>query len=165
LKILEFEEQKIISFIFKRSGKKRLKKTEFYLSLSIDLKWFPPEKARNIMTYLIKKNLLIETKNFVEPNFDVNKISIPFGYKPDEFLLKINDDEKKQKKAINIAEIILNKNNKIKPREEKNIINEIETICNEKNIYPNVASLLILKEHKIKINDYIKIAEKQILNE
>jgi len=160
---LEFEAEKIISFIFKRSGKIQLEKSEFYLTLSVDLKWFSPDIAKNFMRYVIKQNLLKEINNLLEPNFDINNISIPFGYSPHLDSYKVHDI-KNEEKIIDITDIILKKLN-YTSSEEKEITNNIVNISNEKNIYSNVASLLVFRGLNIKLSDYIKFAENQIIIE
>ena len=160
---MESEAKKIISFIFKRSGKIQLEKSEFYLTLSVDLNWFSPDEAKNFMRYVIKQNLLKEINTILEPNFDINNISIPFGYSPNIDSYKINDI-KNEKKTIDITDIILKKLN-YNSSEKKKIVDNIVNISNEKNIYSNVASLLVFRGLNIKLSDYIKIAENQIIIE
>jgi hypothetical protein len=160
---LESNAKKIISFIFKRSGKSYLDKSEFYLSLSVDLKWFSPDQAKIFMKYVIKKKLLTEKNNFLEPNFDINKISIPFGYIPAVPSYEIND-KKNEKKIIDVTSLILTKIN-YNSSERNKIINNIKNISNEKNIFSSVASLLFFREFNIELYDYIKYAENQIFNE
>ncbi len=160
---MESEAKKIISFIFKRSGKIQLEKSEFYLTLSVDLNWFSPGEAKNFMRYVIKQNLLKEINTTLEPNFDINNISIPFGYSPQIDSYKINDIKNK-KKTIDITDIILKKLD-YNSSEKKKIVDNIVNISNEKNIYSNVASLLFFRGLNLKLSDYIKIAENQIIIE
>ena len=160
---MESNAKKIISFIFKRSGKSCLDKSEFYLSLSVDLKWFSPDQAKIFMKYVIKKKLLTEKNNFLEPNFDITKILIPFGYTPVVSSYEIND-KKNEKKIIDVTSLILTKIN-YNSGERNKIINNIKNISNEKNIFSSVASLLFFREFNIELFDYIKYAENQIFNE
>jgi hypothetical protein len=160
---LESESKKIISFVFKRSGKIRLDKSKFYLSLSLDLKWFSPEKAKIFMDTSLEQNLLIEKNNLLEPNFNIYEISIPFGFKPNENFNKKNL-KKSEEDILDITNIIFKKYNYKTPKKER-IIKNIEAICNEKNIYSNVASLLFLKDLNIDLSSYITLAEDQIINE
>jgi hypothetical protein len=160
---LESNAKKIISFIFKRSGKISVDKSEFYLSLSFDLKWFSPDQAKIFMRYVINKNLLIEKNNFLEPTFDINKISIPFGYTPTVSSYEIND-KKNENKIIDITSLILTKIN-YNSSERNKIIDNVKTISIEKNIFSSVASLLFFREFNIELYNYIKYAENQIFNE
>ena len=162
---MESEAKKIISFIFKRSEKNQLKKTDFYLSLSVDLKWFSPETAKEFMYFSLKNKLLIEKENMLEPNFEINDILIPFKYKPKTTSFSAeNFINNKEQIVIDLKDIIFKKNNydKIKKNE---IYTKIEEIGIKKNIYSNTAALLIFKGLNIDISEYIKYAEQQIIAE
>ena len=50
----------IIAFLFKRSGKEKLSLSEFYLSLSMDLKWFSPQQAKAFVNHAVEQKLLTE---------------------------------------------------------------------------------------------------------
>ena len=41
---------------------------------------------------------------------------------------------------------------------------DIKNICKEKNIYSNVATLLLFKESDLKIENYVKFAKQQIFS-
>ncbi|CAG0994884.1 hypothetical protein METP2_02850 [Methanosarcinales archaeon] len=71
-----------VSMPFKRKGKDALKDMEFILALSLDLKWFNPEQAKNILNDAQNSGLLIREGEFVHPSFDISKIEIPSGWKP-----------------------------------------------------------------------------------
>jgi hypothetical protein len=159
---LESEIKEIISFIFKRSGKKILTKSDFYLSLSIDLKWFTPRKANEFLNYILDNKFVIEINDMIQPNFDIENYKIPFGFKPKLNLLKTHNYIIK-KKFIDISDLILNnKNDKIR---NMNLINQISRIADEKNIYLNVAALIVYKKENISFKDHLKIVEDQILYE
>ena len=160
---MESEAKKIISFIFKRSGKIRLEKSKFYLSLSLDLKWFTPEKAKIFMKNMIEQNLIIEKNNLIEPNFNIYEISIPFGYSPSENSYK-NNFKLNNSKINDIADIIFKKYNYDTNKKDR-IIKNINAISKEKNIYSNVASLIIFKDLNIDISEYIILSEDQIIND
>lgn len=162
---MESEIKKIISFIFKRIGKNQIKKTDFYLSLSVDLKWFSPDKAKELMDFALKNKLLIEKNNILEPNFKINEISLPFKYQPKitSFDSKklINDNEQE---IIEVKDIIFKKNNFDKIKENE-INKRIEEICINKKLYSNTVSLLVFKELNIELSEYIKFAEQQIIED
>jgi hypothetical protein len=68
---------------FKRKGKEALKESEFVLALSIDLNWFAPEQAKNVLNLAEKSGLLKREGELVQPAFDISKIEIPSGFKPE----------------------------------------------------------------------------------
>jgi hypothetical protein len=160
---LESEIKNIISFIFRRSGKKKLKKTEFYLMLSIDLNWFSPNEANHFINLAVEKNLLKKINNTLEPNFEISNIKIPFGFFPNKNTFKFNNlDEVIPENDVKKIIFSKQKFDKVKQNEISNIIIKISK---KKNIYQNVASLLVFIDLNVKISEYIKLAEKQIFND
>jgi hypothetical protein len=77
----------IVSMPFKRKGKDALKDTEFILALSLDLKWFNPEQAKIILSEATKSGLLKREGELVCPSFDISRIEIPSGFKPEQVSL------------------------------------------------------------------------------
>ena len=47
------EAQKVIAFVFRRSGKKQIPYSDFYLTLSMELNWFTPDDARKFLDFSI----------------------------------------------------------------------------------------------------------------
>ena len=72
-----------VSMPFKRKGKEQLKDMEFVMALSMDLKWFTPEQAKSVLAEAQRSGLLIREGELVRPSFDISKIEIPTGFKPE----------------------------------------------------------------------------------
>src|SRR5574341_1920843 len=73
---------------FKRKGKEALKESEFVLALSIDLNWFNPEQAKNLLGNAEKAGLIKRDGDLVKPAFDFNSVEIPAGFKPDSSIFE-----------------------------------------------------------------------------
>ncbi len=71
-----------VSMPFKRKGKEQLKDMEFVMALSMDLKWFTPEQAKSVLSEAQRSGLLKRDGELVRPSFDISKIEIPSGFKP-----------------------------------------------------------------------------------
>jgi hypothetical protein len=71
-----------VSMPFKRKGKDALKESEFVLALAIDLNWFNPEQAKNILNRAEKEGLLKKEGELIRPSFDLASLEIPSGFKP-----------------------------------------------------------------------------------
>jgi hypothetical protein len=71
-----------VSMPFKMKGKDELKESEFVLALAIDLNWFNPEQAKNILIRAEKEGLLRKDGELVRPSFDLASLEIPSGFKP-----------------------------------------------------------------------------------
>ena len=156
------ETEIIIAFIFKRSGKTEIEFTEFYLTLSMDLKWFTPKQAKDFINTALKQNLLSKKDEMITANFDINKISVPIGFYPSK---KATTVEKKQKKTIVeddvLTEIIKKIIEKTKISENK-IVEMINNIEKEKNITPETAALLVGKEHDVSLEEFYEKTEETV---
>ena len=147
------EEEIIIAFIFKRSGKVELDFSEMYLTLSMDLKWFTPDDAKDFVNNALKQKLLIKKAEALRPGFEINKIDVPLGFKPTS---KIFD--KKEKEPLNASilnEIVEKIAEKAKIKKE-DIYEKIKKIEQEKHINSDVAALLICKDFDIDLEKFVK---------
>jgi hypothetical protein len=68
---------------FKKRGKNSLTISEFIFALSLDLGWFSPEQARQVLAMAEKAELLVKKGDEIKLNFDPKGIEAPFGFKPD----------------------------------------------------------------------------------
>ena len=77
-----------VSMPFKRKGKEQLKDMEFVMALSMDLKWFTPDQARSVLAEAKRSGLLKSDGELVRPSFDISKIEIPSGFKPESIAIE-----------------------------------------------------------------------------
>ena len=151
-----------IAFLFKRSGKNELKKSELYLPLSIELNWFSPQEAKDFVKLAIKQKILEEKEGTVKPSFDIEQVKIPVGFQPSKQLL---DDKEfiEEKEEGSLIELLIEKICKNSEFSKKIIIEKIKKIEKEKNITPEVAALLVGKEYDVVLEEFYKKIEKEIL--
>ena len=142
------DEKIIISFIFKKNGKEQMKKSEFYLSLSMDLKWFKPEDAKKFTEIQIKKDFLKLKDDEIIPGFDINKIEIPLGYNPPKDIIEKTMKQDLSKNNLNSYEKIIKNIKQKTNKEDDEIKKEIESIIKEKNLTSEIAALLVLKKYE-----------------
>jgi len=133
----------IIAFLFKRSGKEKLNYSDLYLTLSMDLNWFTPDEAKAFVDNALKQKLLTQKDKLIEPNFNVDEIIVPIGFRPTKQISekKEKDTHKKQNILATIAKRIAEKTN----LDDETIIKKIKTIEKEKDVTPEVAALLVCK--------------------
>jgi hypothetical protein len=157
------ENEIILAFLYKRSGKQKLSFSDLYLTLSIDLKWFTPEDAKAFINLALKQKLLEKNGELINPNFEYAKIVVPVGFSPSEKIIEKKEIENYDKED---EEDILNKIVKrIVEKTDLNketIIEKIEEIGKEKNIDIEVAALLIGKEYDITLQDIFENIERNI---
>lgn len=135
------EDQIILAFIFKRSGKNSLKESEIYLPLSMNLKWFSLQEAKEFVKRNIQQNNLIKKDTMLTASFNINDVSIPTGFHPTKNSNLQHQSITKENQSVltKIIDTIANKTGK-KPQE---ILEELSKVQNDKNIIKEVAALYI----------------------
>jgi hypothetical protein len=154
------EEEIVISFVFKRSGKDKITVSQFCLTLSLDLKWFSPRESKEFLERAVKNQLVLKNDNMLTTNFDFKKTNIPLGFQPSHNCLNINSNES-QGAYDNIISCIMEKTKKAKHP----IIDEIKKIAEEKKINQEVAALLLCEEYNIKIDKFLNEIEVDLFKE
>ncbi len=136
-----------VSMPFLRKGKDALKDSEFVLALSIDLKWFNPEQAKNVLKDAEKSGLLKREGELVRPCFDISKIEIPSGFRPESGIF--------EKKIIfdRIVDRIILKTG-IEKRKVIALINKKQEEL-RKQVLIEVSAILVALEHGIMADDLI----------
>ncbi|RLI99816.1 MAG: hypothetical protein DRP08_06900 [Candidatus Aenigmatarchaeota archaeon] len=150
------ETEIIIAFIFKRSGKTELTSSEFYLPISMDLKWFSPQEAKAFVDMVINQNLLVKKGDLLKPNFNIDSVVIPAGFKPSKQDFNKNEFVTQKQEKQDIVEIIVGKIIKKTDLARQTIFEKIKLIEKEKNITLKVAALLVGKEYNIDLNGFLK---------
>jgi hypothetical protein len=153
------EKEIIAAFVFKRSGKKEMSLSEFYLTLSIELNWFTPEDAKILTHQMINAYLLSKENENITPRFDISTIKIPSGFYPSKDVLK-KDFLKSKEKNKDLLTIIIERI--VEKTDEKQLVvfEKIKNISEEKNITIAIAALLVGQEHNIVFKDVLKEVEK-----
>ena len=154
----------IIAFIFKRSGKEKLKQSEFYLPLSMELNWFSPQEAKDFVNIAVKQNILTKDDDFLSPNFDIKNIKIPLGFKPSKQIFKKIVPPKIEPEKNLIKDIVKTISQRAKT-DEKTILEKIKSIEKEKNLKPEIVALIVGKEYKVDLKEYYNAVEKTFLEE
>lgn len=156
------ENEIIIAFLFKRSGKSMLSFSELYLALSIDLNWFTPEDAKAFLNLILKQKLLAKKGEVFHPNFDYDKTVLPMSFTPSKHVFKVKEIEKNEEKDKSVLSKI------IKRLIEKTALNRtqvnelISSVVEEKNITADVAALLVGKEYAVSLEEYFGEVEENI---
>jgi len=154
----------IISFLFKRSGKEELTASELYLSLSMDLKWFSPKDSKIFVNSALMQNYLIKKGEGIKPNFDYKKIDVPVGFYPSKQTFE-EEKEKIKEKRQDVVKLIIDQIVEKTEQDGQSVFQEIKEIANKKNIYLEVAALLISRKYDIVISTFFNQVEDKIFLE
>jgi len=154
----------VIAFLFKRSGKEELSLSEFYLSLSMDLKWFSPKQAKAFVSRAVEQKLLIKKGDLVKPNFGYKKVVVPIGFHPPKQLFEEKEEDIKEEKE-DVVKTIIDRIVKKTGLDAQSIAEKIKDIEKEKNITSEVAALLVGKEYDASTEDCFEDVEDKIFRE
>ncbi len=72
-----------VSVPFKRKGKDALKESEFVLALSIDLNWFSPDQAKNVVREAETAGLIKREGDMISLAFDLSAVEPSPEFKPE----------------------------------------------------------------------------------
>jgi hypothetical protein len=142
----------VVATPFKKNSKNLLSIKDFEFTLSFDLKWMSPDLAGKVRDKAIAARLLKFEGDKLTPDFDIEKIEIPNGFKPSESIFVERGD------LENIISTIAAKTS----MSEKEVIVAINTkqeqLCDLVTI--EIAGLIVAREMKCDIGDfYDKIYE------
>ncbi len=137
-----------VSIPFLRKGKETLKDSEFVLALSIDLNWFTPEQAKNVLSQAESSGVLKRQGEMISPAFDLAKTEIPSGFKPEADVL--------EKKTIfdKIIERIIQKTGMEKRKVIALINKKQEELA--KMVLIEVSAILVALENGVQVDDLIE---------
>ena len=153
------EAEIILSFLFKRSGKTKLRQSDIYLSLALDLNWFSISSAKTFLKNSLKEGLLQKQGEYVTPNFNWKKIEIPIGYHPSKDM-KI--PELPTLDNFNILDELIDKITEKTGYDKKSILDKINIISSDLKITFEVAALLICQDFNINYEVYLDKIEKKL---
>ncbi|ATZ61487.2 MAG: DUF2240 family protein [Methanosarcinales archaeon Met12] len=72
-----------VAMPFRKRGKDCLTTSEFIFALSLDLGWFSPEQAKEVLSKAKEESLVSIKDDKISPSFDFKVIEIPLGFRPD----------------------------------------------------------------------------------
>ena len=158
------EAEIIIAFLFKRSGKEELGVSEFYLPLSMDLKWFSPKDAKTLLKHALEQNLLMKKGDLLKPNFDYKKIDVPIGFHPTKQIFNEKVTIAKEEEE-DVGGKIIDRVTEKTGLNKQEIIKRIKDVEREKNIHFEVAALILGREYDVYVEDCYEDAEDTVFRE
>lgn len=144
-----------IAYLFQRKGKNTLTEKELILSTSMDLGWFSPGEAKQLIDVCRKLRLLENKDNGLSPTFDYKNISIPIDFIPSKKILQL---EIQEPLLLSIVRRIHEKTG----QKQNKIIAEINKKQNALDVEIEVAAILVAKKYDIDILGYLREAEMEI---
>jgi hypothetical protein len=145
-----------VSVPFKRKGKDALKESEFVLALSIDLNWFSPDKAKNIVLEAEKAGLIKREGDIIHPTFDLSLVEPSSEFKQGIM------EEQEQALFDRIIERITAETGMDK-RKIVALVNKKQDALS-KLVEIEVSAILIALEHGVAVDNLINEEYKALIN-
>jgi hypothetical protein len=130
--------KEVIAFLYNRSGKEEMSAQELRLAMSMDLRWFSPKEAEEIVDTFQNKRLLVRKGGGgLRPAFNYRKLTLMRDFRPSkEELLGGGDGEPL---FIRMIGHITDKANE----EKRNVIAMVNRKAGEMRIEVEAAAMLV----------------------
>lgn len=141
----------LFAFLFNKKGDK-LKEEDVFNILSFEMGWVTPKEGKKIIEKGLERNYIKIEDNMIKANFDYREVEIPLGFKFDENKIQEYEGDifsrivRRIEKNLNIG--------------SKKILEEIEELSKEMEVYPEVAAILYAKKKGIEVNDFMEEIKK-----
>ncbi len=152
------ELKKAIAFLFKRKGRDSMTDTDFVMSASMDLRWFVPKEAQQLLQLGLELKLLTSSEGKLSPSFDIESIEMPLDYTPPPSLLDLRTA------TPDLFAKILDRILTSTQIEKKQVISMVNATQEEFVVDIEVASLIVARNAGVDISDLIDEVEQKILS-
>ena len=149
------ELREALVYLFQRKGKDILTEKELILSASMDLGWFTPDEAKQLVDICLELKLLSREDTGLSPNFDFKNYSIPIDFTPSKNILQM---EAQEPLLFSILRHIDSKTG----LGRSNIMSEINKKQDALDVEIEVAAILVAKKYEIDISGFLREAESEI---
>jgi hypothetical protein len=81
--------KEVVAFLYNRSGKDEMTAQELRLAMAMDLRWFTPKEAEEVVDLFQNKRLVTKgAGGGLRPTFNYGKLSLPRDFRPSTDLLR-----------------------------------------------------------------------------
>ena len=149
-----------LAAVFLNKGKDVLTAKEFTMYVSLDLRWMQVKDADTLLKIFLEKDLVSKTDDYVRPQIDISKVSVPVAYRPSDALLKTlrtyspKQAAVKKDVPVDLLSRLVQKALDIGFAKGA-FIAECNRISKKADVDMEVAALIILKEKGVDIMPYI----------
>ncbi len=159
---MDSEAKIIIAFIFNRSGKTTLTESELYLPLSMELGWLSTKEAQGFVKSAIQQGLLVKQDGKIQPNFPLEKITIPLNFVPSK---KLFCETTSQEQGPPLTSRIIARICAQTPLTQQDIEEEIINQGREKSLLFEVAGLYVARKYNVNVGELLAEVEQGIFRE
>jgi hypothetical protein len=149
------ELRKTVAQVFRHTGKSSIDEKGFKLTVSMGLKWFSPNEAKDLLRTAIEAGLLKKRGNRYRPSFDPTSIDIPLDFRPSRKVLEVPE--------IPLFAKVVDAIIKVTGQERTAVVSKINKKHDKLNIDVRVVALLVAREAGIDIGPFFSDVEEHII--
>ncbi len=146
------ELKQLIAFLFNRKGRRSLSRRDLEMAVSMDLHWFSPTEAREIINNAKKADLIIERDSELEPTFDPRSVGVPIGFRPSAKVLQ-------RPNPVPLFIQIVNRIVGATDSSRQEVIAEINRKREELGTEIEVVALLMAKKYEVTVDELYSAVE------
>ena len=150
------ELQRTIAQVFRRKGKEALDEKEFKLTVALDLKWFSPAEALELLRTAKEAGLVKKRGKWYRPSFDPAEVEIPLEFKPSKKVLVVPETPLFTKLVDAVVEAT--------GLERTAIVARINKKQERMNVDVRIVALLEAKEAGVDIAPFLEETEEHIVS-
>jgi len=150
------ELRRTVAQIFVQAGKETLNEKEFKLKVSMDLKWFSPAEALELIGTARAAGLLKKRGKRYVPTFDVKDVEVPLEFKPSKKVLEVPETPLFTKVVDAIIEAT--------GQERTAVVAKMNKKQENLKIDVRVVALMVAKEEGVDIGSFILETEEHIVD-
>jgi len=134
--------KEIVAFLFNRSGKEEMTAQELRMAMAMDLRWFTPKEAEEVVDIFLNNRLLIKGQaGGLRPTFNYGKLSLPRDFQPSKELLARGGGEVEPLFVQMVGHIAIKAD-----MEKRNVIALVNRKASELGIEVEAAAMLVGSE-------------------
>ncbi|HVP93548.1 MAG TPA: DUF2240 family protein [Methanoregulaceae archaeon] len=141
---------------FRHTRKDRLKKNEVVYYLAFDRKWMSIEQANTILKRALDEGLIAYDGEMLAPNFDINTVEIPIGFKPSSAVFEVYDP------VSSLIDRIVKQTGK----KETEIVSEMNLMTAkdfDNLLMPEAAVVILAKRYNTRFSDLLSDLKEHLL--
>ena len=144
---------------FRNKGKNLISETEFLMAISLDFHWMPYGQAKQLLSILLSKGILVKNGELLKPTFEISEVEVPVAYRPSEALmssLSKSAPAKTESKPAGDADLLPSMIAAAgeKGLEKRIFISEANSLSKKLGVDMLVAALIILRDEGVDITSY-----------
>jgi len=137
---------------FRSKGKNVVTENEFFMGISMDLRWLPPGETKELIALLLSNGILKKDGEYLRPAFDVRIADIPLGFRPTAEMLNMKRKKVTPPPAEGLVPKFVAEAESL-GISKKDFFASMNAVQKRMNVDIEIAALLLLKDRGVDVAD------------